>query len=86
MAFCYDPRTPGVHPPDSVAECGHGLIRGTADLSSICVDGGMYAGARSFLEITPAGHLVSHELRPEEGSGAVVWRRRDLSERLCGSV
>mmetsp|Transcript_25384 Transcript_25384/g.42311 ORF Transcript_25384/g.42311 Transcript_25384/m.42311 type:complete len:492 (-) Transcript_25384:70-1545(-) len=51
MAYCYDPRRPGVHPPILQAECSLGLVRATAGLYSVCVDGGMYLGGRTFLEI-----------------------------------
>jgi hypothetical protein len=51
MAYCYDPRNPEVHPPETQAECSLGLIRPSTELRSVCVDGGMYAGAREYLEI-----------------------------------
>eukprot|EP01031_Cornospumella_fuschlensis_P025996 gene25996-31391_t len=81
MAFCYSKRQPDVHPPDYQAECSLGLVRSTDDLSGVCVDGGMFLGARAFLEITPAGHMVAYERRGKEGE--VPWKIRDLTAETC---
>ncbi len=81
MAWCYHPSRLNVHPPDSVAECGLGLVRATPNLASICVDGGMYCGARAFLEIGTDGHFRSFERRGEES--VVPWKMRDLSTERC---
>lgn len=82
MAFCYDPRAPGKHPPDHVAECGLGLIRASSSLQSVCVDAGMYAGGRGFLEITKNGRYLSHERRGDLGT--TPWKTKDLSLEMCG--
>lgn len=81
MAWCYHPRAIGVHPPDSFAECSLGLVRGTSDLAAICVDGGMYCGARAFLEITPSGHFIAHERRGD--AKTTPWTSRDLTTQAC---
>jgi len=77
MAYCYDPRNPDVHPPESQAECSLGLIRPSTNLRSICVDGGMYAGARTYLEITPDKHFRTHQLNSDG------WAMRDLTQHFC---
>lgn len=82
MAFCYDPRSPGKHPSDYVAECALGLIRPSTRLQSVCVDGGMYAGARAFLEITPQGRYISYERRGDPAT--TPWKARDLTREACG--
>lgn len=84
MAYCYDPRRPDVHPPDQQAECSLGLTRPTADLSAVCVDGGMYLGARTFLEIGTDNHFRSFERRGEEG--VVPWKVTDFTKDLCGKT
>ncbi len=83
MAFCYDPRYPEVHPPDSQAECSLGLIRSTVDLTSLCVDGGMYLGARAFLEIGSDGHVRAFERRGVDG--VVPWKTVDYTASLCST-
>lgn len=80
MAFCYSPRYPNVHPPDSHAECALGLIRATNDLSGFCVDGGMYVGARAFMEIGVDGHFRSFERR---GNADVPFKVRDFTTEKC---
>jgi hypothetical protein len=80
MAFCYSKRRPNVHPPDTHAECGLGLIRSTADLSGFCVDGGMYLGARTFLEIGTDGHFRSYERRAPEGQ---PFKAKDFTAQHC---
>lgn len=84
MAFCYDPRNPGIHPSDTVAECALGLVRGTSDLGAVCVDAGMYAGARAFLEISPNGHFIAHERRGPPN--ITPWKVTDLTAKLCSDV
>ena len=84
MAYCYDPRYPDVHPPDSQAECILGLTRATADLSAVCVDGGMYLGARTFLEIGTDNHFRAYERRGAEGK--VPWKMTDFTKDLCGKT
>lgn len=83
MAHCYSRARPGVHPPNTRAECARGLVRGSVDLSVVCVDGGMYLGARAFLEIGVDGRLRAWERRGEEGE--VNWEVHDLTEQHCGS-
>jgi len=52
------------------------LIRATGDIESVCVDGGMVYGTRSFLEINKApGALLAHE---KEGTTA-EWKVRQLN-------
>jgi hypothetical protein len=63
--------------PTSFKGCSEGLIRATSDLSAFCVDGGMYAGGRGFLEITSEGHFVAHE---KLGKDARVV---DYTDSLC---
>ncbi len=82
MAFCYQKRQPGIHPPDAQAECSLGLVRPTNDLSAVCVDGGMYLGARAYLEIGLDGHMRAYERRGEEHK--VAWKVKDLTEETCG--
>lgn len=82
MAFCYDPRAPGKHPPDHVAECSLGLIRASSGLQSVCVDAGMYAGARGFLEITRQGRYIAYERRGDINT--TPWKRKDLTLEFCG--
>ncbi len=91
MAFCYDPRRIGVHPPSSQAECSDGLIRPTLGLQAVCVDGGMYAGARAFLEIDPNGYFIAHQLIAEKvgatvffsGETQTKWVTRNLTLEMC---
>lgn len=77
MAWCYDPRNPEIHPPESQAECSLGLIRPSNNMRSICVDGGMYAGARTYLEITSEKHFITHQLNHDG------WKTRDLTQHFC---
>eukprot|EP00981_Chlorochromonas_danica_P000522 scaffold106_cov177-Ochromonas_danica.AAC.6 len=88
MAHCYSRARPGVHPPNTRAECSRGLVRGSVDLSVVCVDGGMYLGARAFLEIGVDGRLRAWERRRGEEEGEedeVSWKVHDLTEQHCGS-
>lgn len=80
MAFCYDPRDPTTTPPASQAECSLGLVRATPDHSAICVDGGMYAGARAFLEIDQHGHFLAHE---RWGNDDTSWKATNLTAKYC---
>lgn len=90
MAWCYHPSKLGIHPPKEQFECALGLVRGSQDLQSVCIDGGMYAGARAYLEIDKAGHFIAHEMIEEvHGQGlfsagvkTLKWTVRDLSEGL----
>lgn len=45
--------------------------------SEICVDGGMYMGSRSYLEINNQGHFLSHQ------KDALSWTFRDITQELC---
>jgi hypothetical protein len=67
--------------PD-LAHCG-ALIRATEDVESVCVDGGMYQGTRSFLAVnTFSGALLAHE-KDAEGS---EWTTRQLNSfELCST-
>ena len=81
MAWCYYRRYPGIHPPLSQAECNLGLIRSSEDLSAICVDGGMYLGARAFLEITSYGNFIAYERRGP--ANLTPWIARNLTDIIC---
>ncbi len=90
MAYCYDPRRIGVHPPSTQAECALGLVRAAANMQAVCIDGGMYVGARAYLEINSAGHFLAHQMIEEKGSSVLWpgakttrWVMRDLSEETC---
>lgn len=65
--------------PD-LAHCGP-LIRVTEDIESICVDGGMYQGTRSFLAVnTSSGALLAHE----KDAQGLEWTTRQLNSfELC---
>ena len=53
-------------------------IRVSNRMEKICVDGGMFTGQRSFLEIDNVnGHIISHF---KENSN---WKKRDFSSELC---
>jgi hypothetical protein len=83
MAWCYNPRIERelqVYPGDDVAECGMGLIRATPQLDTICVDGGMYAGGRAFLEIGHDGVFRSYQRTTGPDTPFVV---RDLTAEVC---
>lgn len=82
MAYCYNPQQPGVHPPISQAECSQGLVRAAARLQSVCVDGGMYLGARAFLEIGRDAHFRAHEYY-EHKIGAGGFQVKDLTSIAC---
>jgi hypothetical protein len=79
MAHCYDPRKPNNHPPRRQGECLE-LIRGTSGLAAICVDGGMYSGARTYLEIGIDGHFRAYE---RYGDYDTPWTYKDMTEELC---
>ena len=80
MAWCYDPSEPGVYPGDEVAECGMGLVRATRHLSAVCVDGGMYAGGRAFLEIGHDGKFRAFQRTTGPGT---AWQMKDLTSDHC---
>lgn len=67
--------------PD-MAHCGQ-LIRATDDVEAVCVDGGMYQGTRSFLEINiTTGSMLAHEKDPQ----GTEWLARQINGvELCGS-
>lgn len=83
MAYCYNPAQPGVHPPRSQAECNQGLVRAAKHLQSVCVDGGMYLGARAFLEIGCDAHFRAHEYYENKAAGTSGFQIRDLSNFAC---
>ena len=80
MAWCYDPRNPGIHPPKEQAECSLGLIRAASQLAAVCVDGGMYAGARAYLEIGSDGRFRSYQ---RNGDVNTTWVVKDLTQSTC---
>lgn len=53
-------------------------IRASSKLSAICVDGGMYLGSRSFLEISPSGYITAHQ-KMSNGS----WKEKQQTKDLC---
>ena len=74
------------HPPVDSKGCHRGLVRRTRDLKALCVDGGMYLGARAFLQISPDGKFTSfekdvHDL-DNDGIIAEYWTRK-LTEEVC---
>ncbi|KAJ1392890.1 hypothetical protein B484DRAFT_459368 [Ochromonadaceae sp. CCMP2298] len=94
MAWCYDPRREGVHPPLQQTECALGLVRPTHDLQSVCVDGGMYLGARAYLTIGVDAHFRAHQAHVpfvggmagtgvDTGAGVGAYQVRDLTAAAC---
>jgi hypothetical protein len=82
MAWCYNPRSPGTHPPEEQAECSLGLVRPSSHLLGVCVDGGMYLGARAYLEIDEAtGAFVGHQRFGDREN--TPWEQRDFSAEAC---
>ena len=80
MAYCYNPARPGVHPAPDQAECKYGLIRPGPYMLTICVDGGMYIGARAFLEIDLLnGTFLSHQFNGIEDK----WVVEDYTQQYC---
>jgi hypothetical protein len=76
-----------VHPPQSQSECALGLVRGDSArrLLAVCVDGGMYLGARAFLEIDQRGHFLAHEQyrQPKSHKDYGKYITLDLTEEAC---
>lgn len=60
------------HCVDGIDDC----IRISKHKSAICVDGGMYLGSQSYLEISPEGSILAHEKK----NAAEVWAKHDFSE------
>lgn len=84
MAYCYNPSKPGVHPPIQQAECNLGLVRRSVNLVGVCVDGGMYLGARAYLEISDVdGHFRSYQRMGE--AGKTDWAVHDFTAEVCSS-
>ena len=76
------------HPPVDSIGCQKGLVRRTKNLNAVCVDGGMYLGARTFLQISADGKFVSfekdiHDL-DKDGLTAEYWTR-ELTDEVCPS-
>lgn len=46
---------------------------------AVCVDGGMYMGTLSYLEIQPSGRYIAHEFV----KSSQKWEERDLTELAC---
>jgi hypothetical protein len=80
MAWCYDPSEPNTYPGDDVAECSIGLIRATKGLGAVCVDGGMYAGGRAFLEIGHDGVFRSYQRTTGPDTPFVL---KDMTAEVC---
>jgi len=85
MAFCYSPRHMNLHPPSNVGECAAGLVRASHLLQAVCVDGGMYIGARAYLELSRDAHFVAHERYRGDASsvGYDNYQQRDLTSAVC---
>lgn len=81
MAHCYHPSRPNIHPTLDVLECSLGLVRASDDFNNICVDGGMYCGARAFLEINVNNHFLIHERRGDEEN--TPWTMSDMTLKFC---
>ena len=85
MAYCYDPRRPDVHPPLSSSECNLGLVRASENLQASCVDGGMYVGARAFLEIGVDAHFRTYQQYqlPAKDPDYAKYQVKDLTNIAC---
>jgi len=59
IADCF--RKNGAAPYAESNKCHRGLVRATASMHAICVDGGMFLGARAFLHVTADGKFLSHQ-------------------------
>ena len=79
MAFCFHPKRMGYHPRRDELECDQGLIRKTIHMSAICTDGGMYAGARAYLEILNGQSQFIAREKERDGS----WSERNLAAGVC---
>ena len=79
VAECYRQHFGENEPALDSAGCGKGLIRKTPGFASVCVDGGMYLGARSYLEISSAGEFIAHE----EDGVSEIWQYRNLIDEVC---
>lgn len=88
MAFCYSPRQINVHPSSHIAECSAGLVRASHKLQSVCVDGGMYLGARAYLELTKDAHFVAHEryVGDKKKVEYDTYQQRDLTKAVCKAL
>lgn len=88
MAHCYHPSQPGHHPHPSQAECSSGLIRASKYLQSICVDAGMYLGARAYLEIGADAHFRIYQKYfglPSENTFN-TYQVKDFTDLVCNNV
>ena len=54
-------------------------IRHAPSLAAVCVDGGMFYGSRSFLEIGLDGRFRSHQ----KSFTSHDWAITDLTENVC---
>ena len=66
VAWCYTHRNMklNTHPTKTDYECSQGLIRAAKSshaLNGICIDGGMYMGARAYLQITRERDNISFQ-------------------------
>ena len=52
-------------------------------MDAVCVDGGMYLGARAFLAIQPDGQFLSFEKDVHDLAPSEEYLVRDLSKKLC---
>ena len=74
------------HPPADSPGCEKGLVRRTKDMNAVCVDGGMYLGARTFLEITSNGAFISYERDVhdfDEDGDVTEYKMRNLTQEVC---
>ncbi len=74
------------HPPPESTGCEKGLVRRTKDMNAVCVDGGMYLGARTFLEISSQGTFISYERDIHDSDGdedTSEYNMRNLTQEVC---
>ena len=85
MAYCYNPSSPGIHPPAGSAECALGLVRASAHLQAICVDGGMWLGAHAYMVIGSDGHYRSYQKYWGDKKNPLynTYQETDLTEAIC---
>ena len=87
VADCYKKyRGVSEHPPPDSTGCELGLVRRTKDMNAVCVDGGMYLGARTFLEISSQGSFISYERDVHDMDGdedVREYNMRNLTQEVC---
>jgi hypothetical protein len=83
IAYCY--HRSGLPPTPGHADCDRGLIRSTAGHEAICVDGGMFLGARTYMEIGSDGMFRTYErdLIKVGSLDSQDWHLKDLTSDIC---